>query len=90
MSPASWTLWASRLRRRGEHGSDENDDDNNEDDEDDNGDDNDDDQVQPGGLGSTVEMCLAHLSSTASGDNLIINIMMIKMMIKMVMANVLK
>ena len=76
LSPASWTLWASRLRRRGELQSGENfadhhhnEDDHNEDD--DGGDDHDHDggggQVQPGGLDPTAEMCLPHLSSTASG-----------------------
>ena len=50
---------ASRLRRRGEHGSD--------DDGDDDDDDDDDGQVQPGRLVSAAQMRLAHIPSTASG-----------------------
>ena len=90
MSPASWTLWASRLRRRGELQSGENDaaDDDGGDDHDDGGDDHDHDgggQVQPGRLDTTAKMCLPHLSSTASGAALIsVLIVVIIMMTKIV------
>ena len=56
---------ASRLRRRGEHGSD--DDGDHDDDDEDDGDDDDDGQVQPGRLVSAAQMRLAHIPSTASG-----------------------
>ena len=90
LSPASWTLWASRLRRRGEFESGENDaaDDDGGDDRDAGGDDDDRDgggQVQPGRLDTTAKMCLPHLSSTASGAALIsVLIVVIIMMTKIV------
>ena len=85
LSPASWTLWASRLRRRGENDAADDHDDHNEDD---GGDDDDHDgggQVQPGRLDTTAKMCLPHLSSTASGAALIsVLIVVIIMMTKIV------